>query len=279
MLRLEPVPSRPVPGWAAGTSAVEQYRAQVACARVLDNAGIRPGDHVLNLGDETGLLTAEALVRVGRSGRVLTVVGQAPRVRQTRPVPGGGTVRWVGTGPSAVDVAAGSVQVVVAHGVLAFQGSLRAVMAEAARVLRVGGRLSVCEPIYAGRRVDVGWEGIGRSEVAFIDAVLRDAVPGLAAAYRFTEHGVVLAGQLVGLDAGLPRVDWVTVELREVDAVKAHLVRPVVPGGPPVWEVMRVAIRDDDLLGRYERALFLGAEKEGVRITMPVMHLTALRRE
>lgn len=277
--RTVPVPSRPAPGWAAGTSAVEQYRAQIACAQILDNAGIRPGDHVLNLGDETGLLTGEALHRVGRSGRVSTVASQEPRVRQTRPVPGGGIVRWVGTDPCAVDLVSASVQVVVGNGVFAYQASLREVMAEAARVLRVGGRLSVCEPIHAGRRMDVDWEGIGQSEVAFIHAMLRDAVPGLAAAYRFTERGIVLAGQIVGLDAGLPRVDWVTVDLREADAVKAYLVRPVVPGGAPLWDVMRKTIRGDDLLTRYERSLFLGAEKDGVRITMPVMALTAIRRE
>ncbi|CUU60792.1 hypothetical protein Ga0074812_14738 [Parafrankia irregularis] len=278
MLRSEAVESRPAPGWAAGTSPVDQRRAQVECARILDDAGIRPGDHVVNLGDETALLTLEALRRVGSSGSVSTVTPVVPPIRQARPIPDGGTARWIGTDPSILDIPSASAQVVVGSGVFAYWSPLRGLMTEAARVLQVGGRLSICEPLHAERHMDIGWQGISRSEVHFVHAAVANSIPALRAAHLFSERGIVLSGQLVGLDAGLPRFDSVTTDLRDADSVKAYLLRPVTPGGLSTEAMMRKVIRDQSLISRYEHALFLGAEQSGVRITERVMHLTAVRR-
>ncbi|KPM53156.1 hypothetical protein ACG83_27770 [Frankia sp. R43] len=274
----EPAQAWPTPGWAAGTTSVDQRRAQVECAQILDDAGIRPGEHVVNLGDETALLTLEALRRVGPEGTVSTVTPRVPVIRQARPMPGAGTVRWIGTDPFTLDLPSASAQVVVANRVFAYRAPLRGLMAEAARVLEVGGRLSIREPLHAEQRVELDWQGIDPSEVDLVHTAVGNATPALRAARRLSERGLVLAGQLTGLDAGLPRCDWVHVDLREVDAVKAYLSRPVTPGGPSTAQLMRSTITDQRLVGRYEQALVRGAEHSGVRITLPVMRLTAVRR-
>jgi SAM-dependent methyltransferase len=126
---------------------------------ILDRAGIRPGDTVLDAGTGQGLLGLEALARTGPDGRVIFSDVSAPLLEDcTMEVERiSASDRSTFVCASATDlsaIATASVDVVVERAVLLFIEDRARVFAEYHRVLRPGGRLSVGEPINSWMSAD-----------------------------------------------------------------------------------------------------------------------------
>jgi ubiquinone/menaquinone biosynthesis C-methylase UbiE len=117
--------------------------------RVLDRAGIRPGEAVLDVGCGDGLLAFGALERVGQHGRVIfSDVSQ-----DLLDVAGGlaaGDPRCEFVVAAAEDLSPipdESVDVVTTRSVIIYVAEKERAFAEFFRVLRPGGRVSMFEPI------------------------------------------------------------------------------------------------------------------------------------
>jgi arsenite methyltransferase len=117
--------------------------------RVLENARLQPGDDVLDLGAGTGLLTFGAQDRIG-DGWVFavdpTVDALEELLRGAHEADMAGVMYLLGDA-EVIPLPDESVDACVTRSVLTYVADVDTAAAELHRVLRPGGRLSLCEPI------------------------------------------------------------------------------------------------------------------------------------
>jgi ubiquinone/menaquinone biosynthesis C-methylase UbiE len=126
---------------------------------ILDRAGIRPGETVLDVGTGQGLLGLDALRRVGPDGRVIFSDVSAPalddcRIEAERISASDRSSFVCASATDLSGITGGSVDVVVERAVLLFIEDRAHAFAEYHRVLRPDGRLSLAEPLNSWMSVD-----------------------------------------------------------------------------------------------------------------------------
>lgn len=264
----------------AGTSATQRRETETQLAeirdRVLDGAQISPGDHVVDLGAGTGLLTLGALSRVGPDGTVTAVDRSGPALREIRPAPGGGRLRLVVADVARLPLENGSVDAVVARSTLIYLEDLAAVLGEAARVLRPGGRLSVFEPVNARRRHDADLIGIAEAELRAITAASARATPAARTMTGFSETTTAALAAGAGFRVDPIHLGEVRSTLPDQDAVRGYLHRRPHPGAPTPLDMIGKSL-GRDLADRYATAWYQAVAQQPITFTTPVMYLTASR--
>ena len=145
--------SRWVLGARHGDDAVEAARVAARLTQlrdgVLEHAAIAPGDVVLDIGTGDGLIGLAAARLVGPTGRVIFCDVSADLLAHVESAVGdGGDHRFLlARAEDLSDLESGSVDVVVMRAVLIYVQEKARALQEMQRVLRPGGRLSLCEPI------------------------------------------------------------------------------------------------------------------------------------
>jgi arsenite methyltransferase len=113
-----------------------------------DLAKLKTGETVVDLGSGSGMDTFVAALKVGASGHVIGVDmtdEQLAKSERLRAAAGFGNVEYRKGYIEATGLASGSVDVVISNGVVNLAADKHAVFAEAARVLRRGGRLALSD--------------------------------------------------------------------------------------------------------------------------------------
>ena len=136
-----------------GGSAAEVYQRSLVPAmfapwapRLVERAGVRPGEYVLDVACGTGVVTRLAAERVGAGGRVIGLDFNAGMlgVARSLPPPPGATIEWYEADVLAMPLPDDEVDVVLCqHGLQQFPDR-PAALRELRRVLHQDGRLAAC---------------------------------------------------------------------------------------------------------------------------------------
>ncbi len=235
--------------------------------RILDRAGIRPGDTVLDVGAGQGLLGLGALDRAGEQGRVIFADISEPALDDCRAeVAGlGASNRATFVRASATDLSAlasETVDVVVERAVLLFIEDRQRALDEYHRVLRPGGRLSLGEPInsWMGRdRPGYLW-GYDVTEVIELERKLHDVDRAESTTSRedvlcgFDDRDLVAMTRAAGFLRIEAQTDMALAPPPVRDDLDVFLDTAPNPLAPTTRALMSAALNDDES-DRFKRAL------------------------
>jgi arsenite methyltransferase len=265
----------------AGRSADERARLGRQLSqirdRVLAGATLCPGQDVLDLGAGTGLLASAALTEVAPDGRVIAVDRSRAALAEIS-VAGWSRLHRIVGDAHRIPLACCSVDAVLTRSVLIYVDDLVAALGEIARVLRPGGRLSVCEPINSRRRHNADLVGITAEQLAAID-VLRVRSSTAAPTMAFDENRLTSAVIGAGLTMASLHVEQVTDRLGDHDTVDAYLHRRPHPGAPTPVELVTAKLGPVAAAGyaaAWHHALDEAAPRGGITFSTAVLYLTAV---
>ena len=183
----------------------------------LDLAALAPGEHVLDLGSGSGTDVFCAAVQVGEAGRVVGVdftdaqLGKAGLLRDRD---GFVQVEFIKASIDALPFADGTFDVVISNGVINLSPVKHQVFAEAARVLKPGGRLALAD-IVSGKPL----KERTRRNVELWAACIAGAIP---------RRSYVGALERAGFEVGEVRVnDYDFISERALDACSTYGVESI----------------------------------------------------
>jgi SAM-dependent methyltransferase len=183
----------------------------------LDLAGIRPGDWVLDLGSGSGTDVFCAALTTGPAGRAVGVDftdAQLAKAARLRTEAGLSHAVFVDARIDDLPFTDGRFDVVMSNGVINLAPNKAAVFAEAARVLRPGGRLAITD-IVSGREL----KERTRRNVELWAACIAGAIP---------RDGYLRAIEAQGLEiAEARRNDYRFISERALDACSTYEVESI----------------------------------------------------
>ncbi|TCJ34631.1 methyltransferase domain-containing protein [Parafrankia sp. BMG5.11] len=237
---------------------------------ILAGARVRPGQDLIALNPAPRLLSG-ALSAVCPGGSVTLLAPAPAALAQIRPTPEN-RYRWGSVWDATeLPLPGASADAVIGRTVLAPLGHPRRVLIDIARVLRPGGRLSLCEPLL-GQRSPIGLDGLKQHELTQAAKVLAGVQP---AAHAFTVPYAVGNARLAGLTHIEHLTDTVTTRLTGVAAAEAALHAPG-PAGESVYQAINRSL-GAAFARRYADAWRATARRRPIVLTTPIVYLIAVK--
>lgn len=175
-------------GWQLAEDSAEAYERFLVPAifaamaeRLLELAGVREGERVLDVGCGTGIVARRAAARVGARGSVTGLDLNAGMLRVARRAGAGLTpaVDWRRGDAAALPFADGGFDLVTCQQVLQFVGDPSAALREQRRVLASGGRaaIAVLRPLAHAPAYGAVAEALARHAGPAAGAMMRSPFP------------------------------------------------------------------------------------------------------
>ena len=114
---------------------------------LVNEAGLRPGERVLDVACGTGTIARLAAERVGTNGRVSALDANGAMLAIARSIPSANPIKWYETAAESVPLPDESFDVVFCGLSLQFFADKPAALREMHRVLKPGGRIYVSTPV------------------------------------------------------------------------------------------------------------------------------------
>ena len=114
---------------------------------LVNEAGLRPGERVLDVACGTGTIARLAPERVGSNGRISAVDVNAAMLGVARSLPSAGPIKWYETAAESVPLPDESFDVIFCGLGLQFFTDKAAALREMRRVLKPGGRVYISTPV------------------------------------------------------------------------------------------------------------------------------------
>ena len=114
---------------------------------LVNEAGLRPGERVLDVGCGTGIIARLAAERVGANGRVSALDVNAAMLNVARTLPSAIPIKWYETAAESVPLPDNSFDAVFCGLSLQFFADKSAALREMYRVLKPGGRVYISTPM------------------------------------------------------------------------------------------------------------------------------------
>jgi SAM-dependent methyltransferase len=137
-----------------GNNAAENYQKYFVpviggpiALDLVNEAGLRPGERVLDVGCGTGTIARLAAERVGPNGRVSALDVNAAMLSVARSLPSANPIKWYETAAESVPLPDNSFDVVFCGISLQFFADKTAALREMRRVLKPGGRAYISTPM------------------------------------------------------------------------------------------------------------------------------------
>jgi ubiquinone/menaquinone biosynthesis C-methylase UbiE len=111
---------------------------------IVDELGIKPGDHVLDLGSGTGVLVPFLIAKLGTKGKIVALDFSMDMLARAQAKDFSPIVGFVQADVLAVPAADNSVDLAIANSAFPHFGDQGKALKEIARVLRTNGRLVIC---------------------------------------------------------------------------------------------------------------------------------------
>lgn len=139
---------------AFGANAAENYEKYFApvigrpfALELVNEAALRPGEHVLDVACGTGTVARLAAERVGASGSVSAIDVNAGMLAVARSLPSAIPIKWYETAAESIPLPDQTFDAVLCGVGLQFFGDKSAALREMHRVLRPGGRVCISTPV------------------------------------------------------------------------------------------------------------------------------------
>lgn len=189
---------------AAADRQLRILRSQVR-DRVLHKAGLKRGSRVVDLGCGSGFLSLEALRMVGPEGRVYAVdssPGALEALAGRAGEAGSKNLAVVQDDIARLPLQDGAADAVVARSVLSYISNRIGVLAEASRVLRPGGILSLFEPVLSEEELVLDW-----GDEVYLWTKMRQVLESRHPAYSFDRLELINEVEEAGFE-GVDSFTW-----------------------------------------------------------------------
>ncbi|MEX5637795.1 methyltransferase domain-containing protein [Parafrankia sp. FMc2] len=248
------------------------HRPSALAAFVLDGAVVRPGQDLVDL-SLGAKLTSATLAAVLPGGSVTTLTPTPAALSQVRPTPENGQT-WGSVWDFAerpLPLPDASFDAVIGFSVLANLRHPRRMLIDINRVLKPGGRLSVCE-LLLGRRQPIELDGLSAHDLSRAEKAMAAVRP---AAHAFTPAQAVGNARLAGLAEVEYTEDTVTAPLENVIAAEAALHTP----GPAGESTLQVIGRTLGIAfaRRYSEAWRSTVRRRPILLKTSITYITAIK--
>jgi ubiquinone/menaquinone biosynthesis C-methylase UbiE len=249
---------------------IEAALAELAEFRdtVLDNAGLRSGETVVDAGTGTGLLAIGAAERVGADGEVIAIDISVDCLEQLRGATAAANMSFLIGSADVLPLPDGTADAVVTRSVLIYVRDKAEAAREFFRVLRTAGRVSIFEPINRRRRriseiVDFG------DLTPLVDTWEAEVDAGDDPMLDFDQHD--LAGFFEAAGFRDVQLDYRSGESRI--GADRWLTTVGAPGRKPVLDVWRERFGSDDA----ERLAEIVRRRHVLELAWPQLYLWAVK--